>query len=100
MPIVNLFAMSVDEAGERGLYTATSARFPPSKHGEETGVPLGKGLLVASDSDEGNGVYLLGNKDESERVTPALVQLRKEGGREKVWESTIGVWERALERSA
>src|SRR6266536_1067104 len=43
LPIVNLFSTTVDEAGERGLFLATSARFPPAKPSTGfTGVALPK----------------------------------------------------------
>jgi hypothetical protein len=99
LPLLNVFlSMSIEEAGERGMFLVTSAMFPPGKGGE-AGVPLPKGLSVAKDSDEGNGVYLLSPTDDVQPVTSALKTLRDEGGREKVWGSTLSVWERALERS-
>jgi hypothetical protein len=98
LPFLNLFSTSVEEAGERGLFLATSARYPPAKGGD-AGVPLPKGLEVAKDSAEGNGVYLLNSTDGTQPVTPALKALREERGGEIVWESTLSVWERALQRS-
>ncbi|TVY12515.1 Oxidoreductase andH, partial [Lachnellula arida] len=34
LPVLNLFAMSTEEAGERGVFVATSARYPPLKKGD------------------------------------------------------------------
>jgi hypothetical protein len=99
LPLINvLLSMSIEEAGERGMFLVTSSMFPPAR-GDDNGVPLPKGLSVAKDSGEGNGLYLLGPTDDVRPVTPALKTMREEGGREKVWESTLSVWERALERS-
>jgi len=104
VPVVNLFAMSVDEAGERGLFLATSARYPPSKpKGEFVGTPLPKGVEVAKSSVEvdgvPNGVYRLGRKDDSAPEAEILPVYRKDGTETIVWEETLKVWERALERS-
>jgi hypothetical protein len=99
LPLINVFlSMSVVEAGERGMFLVTSSMFSPAS-GDSNGVPLPKGLSVAKDSGDGNGVYLLGPTDDVQPVTPALKTLRDEGGRDKVWESTLNVWERALGRS-
>jgi hypothetical protein len=99
LPLINLFlSMSVEEAGERGLFLATSAMFPPARGGD-IGVPLPKGLSVAKDSGDGNGVYLLGATDDVQPITPALKALREARGPELVWESTMSIWERALGRS-
>ncbi|TVY35829.1 Oxidoreductase, partial [Lachnellula subtilissima] len=43
LPVLNLFSTSIEEAGERGVFLATSARFPPLKKGdgwEAAAVPL------------------------------------------------------------
>lgn len=74
LPVVNLFSMGVEEAGERGVYLATSERYTP-------------------------GVWRVGAKDEEAEATAALVKHREDGDAEKVWESTVAVWERALARS-
>ncbi|KAF4628790.1 hypothetical protein G7Y89_g9365 [Cudoniella acicularis] len=105
LPIVNLFSTSVDEAGERGLFLATSSRYPSAKpNTESTGAPLPKGVEVAMSSivkgGQGNGVYRLGPLDESADDTPALIGYRLENSGKTVWEETQAVFDRALERSA
>jgi hypothetical protein len=95
LPVINLFSMGVEEAGERGLFLATSARYPGLK-AEEAGVELPKGVEVVR---EESGVYRLGPKDDSVDPTPALLALRQEGASKTVWETTMAVWERALGRS-
>ncbi|CAG8970873.1 hypothetical protein HYALB_00000852 [Hymenoscyphus albidus] len=97
LPIVNLMAVSVDEAGERGLFLATSARYPPrnpTSGGVEATV-LPKGAEVAEDI-EGSGVYILGPSDDSKRFTPALAALRLQGASKIVWECTLSVFDRAV----
>ncbi|CZS92859.1 uncharacterized protein RAG0_03365 [Rhynchosporium agropyri] len=44
VPIANIFSMTVDEAGERILFLATSSRFPASRTTETVGVPLPSGI--------------------------------------------------------
>lgn len=95
LPVINLFSTSVDEAGERGLFLATSARYPGLK-AKEAGVELPKGVQVVK---EDSGVYRLGPRDDPVDPTPALLALRQEGASKTVWESTMAVWERALARS-
>jgi len=97
LPVINLFSTSVDEAGERGLFLATSARYPPLKAGGDwKGVPLPKGVKEVS---EESGVYRLQANDENADPTPALIKYREEDAGKTVWESTLAVWERALSRS-
>ena len=105
LPVMTfLLAISVDEAGERGLFLATSARYPPSKpKGDFVGTPLPKGVEVAKSSAEvdgvPNGVYRLGAKDDSAPEAEILPVYRRDGTETIVWEETLKVWERALGRS-
>lgn len=104
VPFMLLFAIPIDVVGERGLFVATSARYPPAqpKTGN-LGVALPKGVEVAKASvitdGKGNGVYLLDKNDDSTRDAPVMPRYREEGKSKVVLESTISVWERALERS-
>jgi hypothetical protein len=104
VPIIQLFSTHVDVAGERGLFVATSARYPPAQPKTEIlGVALPNGVEVAKASivTDGkiNGVYLLNENDESTPDAPVMPRYREEGKGKVVLESTIDVWERALERS-
>jgi hypothetical protein len=98
IPLVSLFATSVEEAGERGLFVATSAKYPASE-GKEAGMELPKGVEVAKSSDgKGNGVYRLNATGESvhNECDKILEDYRAKGVGEKVWQATLEVWERAL----
>ncbi|KAG0648358.1 Oxidoreductase andH [Hyphodiscus hymeniophilus] len=102
VPIISLFAARVDVAGERGLFLATSARYPPAQPKTDlSGVALPKGVEVSKASivmdGKGNGVYLLNESDESGPDAPIMPKYRAEGKSKVVWESTV--WERALERA-
>jgi len=104
VPIIQLFSTDVNVAGERGLFVSTSSRYPPAQPKTEfVGVALPKGVEVAKASivtdGKGNGVYLLNEIDESAPDAPVMPGYRQEGKGKLVWESTMGVWERALERA-
>ena len=105
LPVANVFATSVKDAGERGVFLATSSRYPPANPSKDfVGVPLPKGHEVATSSvvvdGKGNGVYRLGANDESAPAGDVLPGYRRDGAEQKVWKSTLEVWERALQRSA
>lgn len=79
-----------EEVGERQLFLATSARYPPSAGGAE-GVPLAGAVAVArgTDGKTGSGVYSVDQEGEtSDAKVELLTKLRKEGVPEKVWNHT------------
>ncbi len=105
LPIVNLFAYTIEEAGDRGVFLVTSARFPPAKPKTEyIGQPLPAGVRVAQSSvvkdGEGNGVYRVRPEDEVGDESPVLANYRAVDAGKTVWEETQAVWDRALARSA
>ncbi|KAK4041131.1 hypothetical protein C8A01DRAFT_34864 [Parachaetomium inaequale] len=87
-------ATPFEEAGERHLFFATSARFPGGRGSGAAGVPLPDGVEVArgTDGKSGSGVYSITNH--AERAPPAverlLEQMRKDGTAEKVWADVEG----------
>ncbi len=86
MPLQVLFAMSVTEAGARGLFYATSARY--SVDGGL--VPLSEGLEAAKKT--GGGVFLVDAKGESADNEKVLENLRKRGVDNRIWEHTMEVF--------
>ena len=82
------------ECGERHLFLATSAKYPPASAGETAAsmVPLGDGIAVArgTDGKAGSGVYSIEQNLESAgpKVEALLTELRKEGLVEEVWKRT------------
>ncbi|KAI8949748.1 NAD(P)-binding protein [Xylaria longipes] len=66
---------SIDESGERQLYIATSARFPPADRVGIVGVPLGEGIEVATGTSGviGGGMYSIGS--DCETASPAVLEL-------------------------
>jgi hypothetical protein len=87
-------ATPFDEAGERHLFFATSARFPGGRGSGAAGVPLPEGVEVARGSDgaSGSGVYSITNHAESapSAVEELLETMRKDGTAEKVWADVEG----------
>lgn len=67
--------MPLDESGQRQLYLATSAMFPPVNGPDTPGVPLGDGLEIAvgTSGGVGSGVYSVGADCES--ASPAVLKL-------------------------
>lgn len=93
-PVMAMIKIPIDETGERQLYLATSARFPPRDHrsdvaGSAGAVALGQGVSVAigADGKSGGGVYSIDYEAEgtSERVQGILEGLKSDGIAEKVW---------------
>ena len=107
VPVLNVFATTIEEAGERGLFVATSAKYPPAepKYQEEVGVALPNGVDVAKSSNvkdgKGNGVYRLDNYGESveNECDKVLESYRLDDVGQKVWKETVAVWDKALERA-
>ena len=80
------------ECGERHVFLATSARYPPGQGGaSHAGVPADAVVLSiarGSDGRAGSGMYSIGNKGESAppHVEKVLAGLRADGTGTKVWE--------------
>jgi hypothetical protein len=103
--IAPLVTMPFDEAGERQLFFATSARFPPRApaaagkgSGAAAGVPLAPGVEIArgTDGNPGSGVYSISMEGESAKpkVEQLLAEYRKNGTLQKVWKHTEGEFTR------
>ncbi|MCJ1287500.1 hypothetical protein MMC26_006852 [Xylographa opegraphella] len=104
VPLLYLFAQTPDAVGERLLFIATSARYPPAEPGGEGFMAaMPKGVAVAQSSVEeggrGNGVYRLNNYGESAPDSAVLKDYRRQGAGKTVWQSTEGVWARALKKA-
>ncbi|KAI0399702.1 NAD(P)-binding protein [Xylaria palmicola] len=92
--------MPLDESGERQLYMATSARFPPADGVGAVGVPLGEGVEVAvgASSVLGSGMYSVGADCES--ASPDVLELlggmRARGLAQEVRRHTEGEFQRIM----
>ena len=93
----------IEESGERHLYLATSARYPPvnDRNGSDPTVPLGKGVDVARGTNGGigSGVYSVGWDGESSSpiVQKLLAGLRDKGMVEEIWGHTESEFNRITE---
>ena len=99
---VNPVSRSVSEAGEWGVYLATSAAYSPAqpRNGTRTpaGVPTEEGAPTAVGSTtHAPGVYLI-DKNGTYVTKSAFVleKLGEENMGDKVWDDTMAVWNRAL----
>lgn len=93
-----LVFMPLEECGERQLYMATSAKFPPARGGSAGAVPLGgvSHIALGSSGEIGSGMYSL--LENCESASPAVVELlaglREKGMVEEVWRHTNGEFNR------
>ncbi|KAI4852804.1 hypothetical protein E4T44_01247 [Aureobasidium sp. EXF-8845] len=97
-----LFYMPADEAGDRHVFLATSARYSASLSDSAAGVPLSvaEGLFLArgTDGTAGSGVYSVNASGESAspKVEEVLASLRSRGMMEKVMGTITADTEKAL----
>ena len=107
VPLASLFARTADEAGDVGVFIATSAKYPPAEPNDpkDVGIALPEGVGVARSSvvedGKGNGVYRLNGDGESveNKCDVVLAGYRSDGVGKTVWEHTMAVWDRALGRA-
>ncbi|KAJ9610346.1 hypothetical protein H2200_005123 [Cladophialophora chaetospira] len=92
-PLFKIFGASAEDAGERVLFAGTNGRFRRVQDPESV-----RGTLVQEGSDGvlGSGVYAV--KEDSEVVKEGgnkeLKALKEKGAGRKVWEYTVGEFER------
>ena len=101
----SLFYMPPDEAGDRHVFLATSARYSAGSSDPAAGVPLsvvdGLSLARGTDGGFGSGVYSINASGESAgpKVEEALASLRSRGMMEKVMNTINADTEMALATS-
>ncbi|MDI1485585.1 MAG: hypothetical protein OHK93_000723 [Ramalina farinacea] len=103
MPCAKLMTMGLPESGQRLLFTATSARYPPAGVKEPPGsgvaIPAGADVVTGSDWKKGSGCYLLSPQGEPVGDKQLLEEYRKNGWDKKIWEHTQEVFDRALTKA-
>lgn len=85
-PVVGLFARDINEAGQRGLFTATSARYSV----DDGVVPLAAGMQKAERTK--GGVFLLNEHGDCINNEKVLEDFRKRGVNKKIWAHTQEVF--------
>ncbi|KAH6671031.1 hypothetical protein B0J14DRAFT_595158 [Halenospora varia] len=108
LPLMMAFgAMSSSEAGERTLFLATSARFPPAddhasaeKMGGWVDRPEGNCVAASTITKEGrgNGVYRVRSDGETWKETELLMDYRRGDVGSLVWDHMGTMFEAALEK--
>ena len=102
LPFAKLFTVSLEESGQRHLFHATSARYPPAQVQipPEAGVALPKGIEVANGEDgiQGSGCYLLNYDGETVGDQKLLEEYRKRDMGKKIWEHTQEIFDRVLDK--
>ncbi|CAH0018866.1 unnamed protein product [Clonostachys rhizophaga] len=92
--------LPLEECGERQVFMATSAKYPPVS-GQNAGITMVDGINVAisTTGEEGRGVYSVGVDCESASpaVREKLAGLRDRGMLDEVWRHTQGEFERIME---
>ncbi|CAG7935086.1 unnamed protein product [Penicillium nalgiovense] len=105
MVIGPLIYIPIRESGERHLFFATSAKYPPrirldAEVEDSSSVPLSEGVEVASGTDGkvGSGVYSIhwSGEHAGPKVVKLLAGLREEGMAQKVWQHTVGEFDRIV----
>jgi len=97
MPVFTVFTVSAEETGERQLFLATSAMYPPAKPGQSkvaSGVPLAEGMAVAEGANGTPGGYLVNWNGEITGKGKLVAGYRADGISKVVWEHTMGIFER------
>ena len=81
-----LLYMDTEEAGDRHLLLATSARYPSGEADDASGVALDKDttLALGTDGKLGSGVYSVDTYGDGVDVNKVLADLRKAGMVEQV----------------
>lgn len=87
------WAVGIEESGDRHLYAATSAAYPPSA-GEKCGIEVGEGEVKKGSAGEvGSGAYLIGSEGEMRANEKVLMELRNNDAGPKIWEHTMKMFE-------
>ena len=90
--LMSPWTIPIQESGERHLYAATSAAYPP-KAGEG-GVEVGDGEVKKGSAGEiGTGAYFIGSDGEMRASAKVLKELRSKDAGAKVWAHTMKLFE-------
>ena len=91
--VLSRWAVGIEESGERHLFAATSAAFPP-KGGEKAGVEVDEGKVKKGSAGEvGSGAYLIGSDGEVRANEKVLKELRNKDAGAKIWAHTMKMFE-------
>lgn len=89
MSLVSPFAVDINECGERHLFAATSAMYPPREQQNGAGgieVPESRGAQKGIDGVVGSGAYPIGWNGEFKANEKVLRGLREQEAGNKIWQ--------------
>ena len=88
------WTLGIDESGERHLYVATSAAYPPQTGDEKGGVEIEDGKVKTGSAGEtGSGAYFIGSDGELKANEKVLKELRGKDAGAKIWAHTVKMFE-------
>jgi hypothetical protein len=94
-PLLTPWTINVEETGERHLYMATSNRYPPAEHSNESscGAPANKDEVAeGGNGKRGSGAYLLNWDGQVQKQNKKLLEeYRQTGMAETIWEHTTSI---------
>ena len=91
--VLSRWTVGIEESGERHLYAATSAAYPP-KGGGKRGVEIEDGEVKKGSAGEiGSGAYLVGSDGDVRANEKMLKELRGKDAGAQGWEHTIKTFE-------
>ena len=97
--LLSPWTVDIQESGERHLYAASSAAYPP-KSGVDGCVELGdQSAIKGSTGEAGSGAYLIGSDGEFRANVKVLEELRKQGAGQKIWDHTVETCEAVTNRT-
>lgn len=101
LPILKLFSVSAEEAGERALFLATSSRYAaPDAPDKGVELPPGVHAVRGEKGEDGElAYYRIGADGENAPDSASLDKYRKEGEGKKVWQHTLDVYDRISGRA-
>ena len=86
MALMSPFAVDIDECGERHLFAATSAMYPPREQHSNGGDGAREGVQKGTDGVIGSGAYPTGWNGEFKVNEKVLKQLRGQEAGPKIWQ--------------
>lgn len=86
VPVVMFFARDITEAGQRGLFTATSARYSV----DDGIVPLAEGVQKAQRSK--GGIFIINENGDAVNNEKVLEDYRRRGVDKTIWDHTVKVF--------
>ena len=94
LALLSPWTVGIEESGERHLFAATSAAYPP-RAGQKCGVGVREGEVKKGSAGQvGSGAYLIGSDGDVRANEKVLKEMRSQDAGAKVWEHTMEMFER------